>query len=131
MKKLKMDKIAKGLGADRRGKVTATGGYFGAAQLVEEIAARFKVPAGGGRSTDPNWDTKRLVPIASETLSSFEELAREINLSRKIRVEPMQLAAIVLQKFVESIRGSERKALIDDALQALDEESSEKEAASG
>ena len=32
MKKIKMDKIAKRLGAERRGKISATGGYFGAAQ---------------------------------------------------------------------------------------------------
>ena len=29
-RKLDMDRIAKGLGAERRGKVSATGGYFGA-----------------------------------------------------------------------------------------------------
>lgn len=43
-----MDKIAKGLGAERRGKVTATGGYFGAMQLLADIEARFRVPSGGG-----------------------------------------------------------------------------------
>jgi hypothetical protein len=32
--RLDMDKIARGLGAERRGKVAASGGYFGAIQLL-------------------------------------------------------------------------------------------------
>ena len=32
--RLNMNKIAKGLGARRRGKVAASGGYFGAIQLA-------------------------------------------------------------------------------------------------
>ncbi len=60
---LDMDKIAKGLGAERRGKVSATGGYFGAMQLVADIQARFRVPSGGGRPTDPTWTERRLLPL--------------------------------------------------------------------
>jgi hypothetical protein len=33
--------------------VSATGGYFGAMQLLADIEARFRIPAGGGRPTDP------------------------------------------------------------------------------
>jgi DNA-damage-inducible protein J len=62
--KLDMDKIAKGLGAKRRGSVAATGGYFGALQIVADIEARFRVPAGGGRPTDPRWTERRLIPLA-------------------------------------------------------------------
>jgi len=47
-----MDRIAKELGAERKGKVAASGGYFGAMQLVADIEARLLVPAGGGRRTD-------------------------------------------------------------------------------
>jgi len=43
---LDMDKIAKGLGAERRGKITSTGGYFGAMQLLADVEARFRGPAG-------------------------------------------------------------------------------------
>ena len=46
-----VDKIAKGLGAERRGKVSVSGGQFGAMQLVAEVQARFRVPTGGGRAT--------------------------------------------------------------------------------
>jgi hypothetical protein len=35
--RLDMNKIAKGLGARRRGKATASGGYFGAMQLVASL----------------------------------------------------------------------------------------------
>ncbi|OGY99812.1 MAG: hypothetical protein A2945_02340 [Candidatus Liptonbacteria bacterium RIFCSPLOWO2_01_FULL_52_25] len=38
-KKLNINKIAKGLGAERRGKVSNKGGYFGALQTTEEVMA--------------------------------------------------------------------------------------------
>ena len=52
---LDMERIARELGADRVGKVSPRGGYFGAVQLAAEVAARFRVPEGGGRATDPSW----------------------------------------------------------------------------
>ena len=52
---LDMDKIARGLGAERRGKVSSSGGHFGAMQILAEIEARFRVPSGGGRPTHPAW----------------------------------------------------------------------------
>ncbi|HMR81377.1 MAG TPA: hypothetical protein PKD61_39975, partial [Polyangiaceae bacterium] len=65
---LDMDKIAKGLGAERRGKVVAGGGYFGAMQLLADIEARFRLPSGGGRPTDPAWTERPLLPVAPKTL---------------------------------------------------------------
>ena len=47
--KLDMSKIAKGLGAERRGKVSAGGGYFGAIQLAADVQARFRTPARPSR----------------------------------------------------------------------------------
>src|SRR5262245_29247514 len=41
-----MARIAKGLRAERMGKARAGGGYFSALQLVAEIEAGFRVPAG-------------------------------------------------------------------------------------
>lgn len=52
--RLDMDKIAKALGGERRGSVTAKGGYFGALNLAADVSARFKVPPNGGRRTDPS-----------------------------------------------------------------------------
>src|SRR2546430_17495150 len=67
-RKLDMDRIAKGLGAERRGKVSATGGYFGAMQLLADVEAKFRVPAGGGGPTDPRGAERRLVPPAPKTV---------------------------------------------------------------
>jgi hypothetical protein len=93
-----IDKIAKGLGAERRGKVAVSGGHFGAMQLVAEVQARFRTPAGGGRATNPAWTTKRLVPLADQTLERLEQLAHEIEEKRSVHVEPMQVAALLLEK---------------------------------
>ena len=65
-----MDRIAKELGAERKGKVTASGGYFGAMQLVADIEARLLVPAGGGRRTDPQGLSDGLFPSLCERLSA-------------------------------------------------------------
>ncbi len=61
---LDMNKIAKGLGAERRGKVAAKGGYFGAIQLAAEVASRFQTPLGGGRATNPEWTEQRVVRLS-------------------------------------------------------------------
>jgi len=62
--KLDMESIAQGLGAERRGKVSPHAGYFGALQLAAEVTARFRVPEGGGRATDPSWSEQRLVRMS-------------------------------------------------------------------
>jgi hypothetical protein len=46
MTQLNMNKIAKGLRAKRQGKVSSSGGYFGALQLLADIESRFRVSAG-------------------------------------------------------------------------------------
>jgi len=50
---LDMNKIARGLGAERRGKVRAAGGYFGAMQLLADIEARFRARSQSGRLAHP------------------------------------------------------------------------------
>ena len=42
--RLDMDKIAKALGGERRGSVTAKGGYLGALNLAADVSGRFKLP---------------------------------------------------------------------------------------
>src|SRR5947209_4110608 len=96
--KLDIDKIVRGLGAERRGKVTASGGYFGALQLLADIEARFRVPSGGGRPTDTSWTERRLVPLAPRTLKRLEKLAARVRAHGGVSVEPMQLAALLLEK---------------------------------
>lgn len=109
---LDMDKIAKGLGAERRGKVTASSGYFGAMQLLADIGARFRVPAGGGRPTDPHWTERRLVPLAPRTLERLEEITAKIRKHGGVNVEPMQLAALLLEKTTEGLSEDEAERLV-------------------
>jgi hypothetical protein len=93
------EKIARELGAERRGAVRAAGGVFGAAQLAAEIQARFRAPAGGGRSTDPSWSEKCLVSLTPETLQRLSRLSEAMN-ERGVTVSPLQLAALLLERAV-------------------------------
>ena len=110
--RLDMNKIARGLGAERRGKVMATGGYFGAMQLLADIEARFRVPAGGGRPTDPSWTERRLVPLAPRTLARLEQIAAKVREHGGVSVEPMQLAALLLEKTTEGLSEDEAENLV-------------------
>src|SRR2546427_13120853 len=106
-RQLDMDKIARGLGAERRGKVSAPGGYFGAMQLLADVEAKFRVPAGGGRPTDPRGTERRLVPLAPETLERLEEITTRGREHGAPYVEPMQLAALLLEKTARQLRDAE------------------------
>ena len=110
--RLNMNKIAAGLGAERRGRVSSSGGYLGAMQLRAEIDARFRVPAGGGRATDPQWTERRLVPLAPRTLERLEVLTTEVRRQEGIHVDPMQLAALLLEKTTERITENEAGAFV-------------------
>ncbi len=112
MPNLDMDKIAAALGARRRGKISATSGYFGAMQLLADIGARFRVPAGGGRATDPRWTERRLVPLAPLTLERLEAITARVREHDGVNVEPMQLAALLLEKTTEQISEGEAEDLI-------------------
>src|SRR5207253_5229290 len=109
---LDMDKIAKGLGAERRGKVTGTGGYFGALQLLADIEARFRVPSGGGRPTDPTWTERRLLPLAPHTLKKLEEIAARVRRHGGANLEPMQLAALLIEKTTEKLSEEDAEELV-------------------
>ena len=60
---LDMERIAKELGAERRGKVSAHGGYFGALQLAAEVASRSRV------SESP--------PSSNELVKELDKIARK------------------------------------------------------
>ena len=109
---LDMDKIARGLGAKRQGKVNATGGYFGALQVLAAIEARFRVPRGGGRPTDPKWIERRLLPLAPRTLKRLEMLSAKVRQRGGVAVEPMQLAALLLEKTAEQLSANDAELLV-------------------
>ena len=111
-RQLDMDKIAKRLGAERRGKVSATGGYFGAMQLLADVEAKFRVPARGGRPTDPRWTERRLVPLAPETLERLERITSRVRERGGVNVEPMQLAALLLEKTARHLSETEAEQLV-------------------
>jgi hypothetical protein len=98
---LDLDRIAKVLGAERRGEVRAGSGHFGAMQVVAEVQARFQAPAGGGRSTDPTWTDRRLVPLAPKTLMRLERLAKTVSEKGGLTVSPLQVAALLLEHATE------------------------------
>ncbi|MBM4441150.1 MAG: hypothetical protein FJ027_12090 [Candidatus Rokubacteria bacterium] len=108
-KRLQMDKIAKGLGAVRQGKVSAGSGYFGAMRLLADVEGRFRVPTRGGRPTDPRWTERRLVPLAPKTLKRLEAITSKVREHGGVNVEPMQLAALLLEKTTRDL--SESKAV--------------------
>jgi hypothetical protein len=108
---LDMDKIAKALRAERRGKVASTGGYFGAMQLLADVEARFRVPSGGGRPTDPTWTERRLLPLAPRTLKRLEEITAKVR-EHGMNVEPMQLAALLVEKTTEQLSEREAEELV-------------------
>jgi hypothetical protein len=110
--RLDMDKIAAGLGAKRKGKVLATGGYFGAMQVLADIEARFSAPAGGGRPTDPRWTERRLVPLAPRTLRRLEEIAARVREHDGVSVQPMQLAALLLERTTAQLSEEEAEDLV-------------------
>ena len=109
--KLDMDKIAKGLRAERVGTVRASGGHFGAQQLLADVSARFRAPVGGGRSTDPTWTERRLVPLAPETLNRLERLAGLVS-TLGTPVGPLQVAALLLQRVAVEVSDAEVEALV-------------------
>ena len=111
-RKIDSDKIAEGLRSRKGGAVYATGGYSGAAQLAAEVRARFQVPDGGGRPTDPSWSDKRLVPIAPQTLERLKAMAKRLHDETGVRVEPMQLAAILLETTADQIDAEELDRLV-------------------
>jgi len=97
--------------SSRRGKVAATGGYFGARQLLAEVEARFRVPAGGGRSTDPRWTERRLVPLAGRTLARLKEIAAKARRDG-FDIGPMQVAALLLEKTTEQVGAEDVEAMV-------------------
>lgn len=111
-KRLNMDKIARALGAERRGEVASTAGHFGALQLLAEVQARFRIPDGGGRSTDPSWTERRLVPLAPRTLKRLEKLAARVRKRAGVSLQPMQLAALLLERSAEQLTDDEAMKLL-------------------
>ena len=99
------DKIAKALGADR--VVSLEGlpsqGPLDLLELRVEVQRRLR--STGGRPTDPDWDIRRLVPFRREGWQELERLASMCEREGK-RVSPSQLAALLIERGLESLNKS-------------------------
>jgi len=71
------------------------------------VRRRFRPPAGGGRARDRDWTLKRLIPVRPETLARLEKLAVEVSALVDYRVEPLQVAALLLERDLESLTENE------------------------
>ena len=118
MKRRKLDeaKLARSLGSVARGRVSAKPGYLGALQLAAEVRRRFQAPAGGGRATDPGWNSKRLIAMRPDTLARLQQLAKEVSRYARSRVEPLQLAALIIECHLAPAKASQG-SLLDDVRQ--------------
>jgi hypothetical protein len=107
-----MDRVARVMGATRQGHVQAAAGAFGAAHLAHEVRARFQTPATGGRATDAAWTERRLVPLAPATLDRLEVLAATLCERAGVEIQPMQLAALLLEAATASVSDNDAEALV-------------------
>lgn len=100
MKRRRIDqaKLARNLGSKPKGTIAAKPGYLAAVQLAHEVRRRFKTPTTGGRGRDPGWTAKRLMPVRRETLTRLQELARAVSQIVDYRVEPLQVAALIVER---------------------------------
>ena len=85
-------------------------------QLLADVEARFRIPHGGGRPTDPRWTERRLVPLAPRTLERLEEITAKVRAHGAVNLEPMQLAALLLERTTERLSGDDAEELVDAAL---------------
>ena len=108
---LDMEKIARGLGAERVGTVSSGGGYFNAQALAADVQARFRTPPGGGRATIPEWTERRLIPLTPEMLHRIEGLAAKLRERSGVAIQPMQLAGLLLEQVANSIKDTELEDL--------------------
>lgn len=109
MKPRKLDhaRLSRNLGSKIRGRAPARAGYFGALQLAESVRRRFRPPKGGGRARDRGWTMKRLIPVRPETLARLERLAAEVSALVDHRVDPLQVAALLIERDLESLSEEE------------------------
>jgi hypothetical protein len=99
------DKIAKALGADRVVSLDRlpSQGPLDLLELLVEVQRRLR--STGGRPTDPDWDVRRLVPFRREGWLELERLAGMCEREGQ-RVSPSQLAALLIERGLESLKKS-------------------------
>jgi hypothetical protein len=91
--------IAKILGASKEIKLKhkATGGPLDWLTLAHTVQSC--LISRGGRPSNPQWDTKRLVPFSTETWKHLLQKKKDIGAQGR-KVGPAQLAAIMIEKYL-------------------------------
>jgi hypothetical protein len=97
MAKVNIDKIAKKLGATRRGTVQVRSGYFGAMELLAEVQRRFQVPPTGGRATDPSLTVQRQIALQERTYKRLVIVAARLSKAMGKSIGPLQLGTVLLE----------------------------------
>lgn len=99
--------FARMLGAKIAGEVPDVGGGpFGMARLAH-ILHQTLTPSQGerpGRPTNPNWATRRKVPVSAATLQKLTELAEDMSTPER-KISPMQVAAQLLEEALNQVGG--------------------------
>ncbi len=107
-KEKESERLAGALSASRVVKLGQPGsGPLGWLSLAQTLKERFV--STGGRPSDPEWDTKRLVPFRSKTWQKLSKQARVMSASGR-KVGPAQLAAIIIEKQLQSGIGHQPSA---------------------
>jgi len=94
-------KRKRALRAHYRGRTGPSLYPFSAMMLLVDIKAHFTVPSGGGRPTNPRWTQRSSIRLAPETLRRLEEIATAFRGKGDVRIESMQLGALLLERITE------------------------------
>ena len=93
----KMDRVGKALRATRQLTLkTKAAGPLNLRQLRQEIDARLS--SRGGRPSDPEWKLRRSIPFKEDSWNFLREKGKEVG------ADPGQLAAILLEREIESLK---------------------------
>jgi hypothetical protein len=103
MAKVDIDKIAKRLGATRRGTVEARSGYFGAMELLAEVQRRFQVPPTGGRATDPSLTVQRQIALQERTYKRLVTIAERLSKATGKSIGPLQVGTVLLEHAADEV----------------------------
>jgi hypothetical protein len=103
MAKVNIDKIAKKLGATRRGRVEARSGYFGAMELVAEVQRRFNVPPTGGRATDASLTVQRQIALQERTYKRLVTMAERLTKATGKSIGPLQVGTVLLERAADEL----------------------------
>ena len=95
-------RVGQSLGASRVVALSKlpSGGPLDLLELRAEVMSRLR--STGGRPTDPEWDTQRLVPFRSERWKQLETLAGSLSTQER-KVSPGQLAAILIERGLQEV----------------------------